>query len=84
MVFSKLGATQGFEHGWLDGRSNKPLTPRPDKTLALLGTDYLNSYDMAYLDGYETGEQEFLRSESLKMSRQKINEKSQANLDREI
>ena len=84
MVFSKLGAAQGFEHGWFDGLGNKPTNPRPDTDLALLGSEYLEAYDEAYLDGYETGEREFLRAEDLKMSRQKISEISQEENDREI
>ena len=84
MVFSKLGAAQGFEHGWLDGRGNKPTNPRPDADLALLGSEYLDAYDEAYLDGYGTGEREFLRAEDLIMSRQKINEKLQEENGREI
>lgn len=65
MVFTKLGAAQGFEHGWFDGLNNKPLKLRPDATLALLGPDYLDAYRNNYNDGYQTAERELFRAEQL-------------------
>ena len=60
---------QGFDRGFLDGKSHKPRKPKPAFLKSLLSNAYMAQYSRGYRDGHYAGVRDIRKQEILRVQK---------------